>query len=397
MWQDWLIELLKGFGKLFLHPLFYLSFLLAAYLGVSRVKKERKDFTIRALNAYFELKQLLPVGVIIGLCLSIISIGLVLVVPMEMVIYTGIFTLLLSLIWKTRLLSPVYTVGLGILASIASLYMGWDFFLFSESVIGGDTYIFPTAVAVLGLLLAAEGLLIQKNGSKGTSPRLTKSSRGQAIGIHLSERAWLVPLFLFLPEGVLSIPVDGWPVFTVGDQTYSIILVPFLLGFRQAVQAVHPTVAVRAVGKRVFWLGLFIAISAAAAYYFPLAAIGSVIVAIIGREWITAGQKAKEKNKGFYFTKKNKGIMILGVVPDSPADKMGLKIGEIITKVNSIPVQDEIQLYTALQKNSAHCKMEVLDTNHEVRFTQRALYEGDYHKLGILMIQDEKAKGNQAV
>ena len=397
MWQDWLIEFLKGFGKLFLHPLFYLSFLLAAYLGVARVKKERKNFTVRSKNAYFELKQLLPVGVITGLCLSIISIGLVLVVPMEMIIYTGIITLLLGLIWKTRLLSPVYTVGLGILASSVSLYMGWDFFLFSESVIGGDTYIFPTAVAVLGLLIAAEGLLIQKNGSKGTSPRLTKSSRGQSIGIHLSERAWLVPLFLFIPEGVLSIPVEGWPVFTVGDQTYSIILVPFLLGFRQAVQAVHPTVAVRAVGKKVLWLGVFITLSAIAAFYFPLAAVGSILVAIIGREWIAAGQKAQEKNKGFYFTKKNNGIMILGVVPDSPADKMGLKVGEIITKVNSIPVQDEIQLYTALQKNSAHCKIEVFDINNEVRFEQRALYEGDYHKLGILMIQDEKAKGNEAV
>lgn len=89
--------------------------------------------------------------------------------------------------------------------------------------------------------------------------------------------------------------------------------------------------------------------------------------------------------------------MILGVVPESPADKMDLKVGEVITKVNSISVHDEIQLYRALQKNSAHCKIEVLDINGEVRFAQRALYEGDYHKLGILMIQDDKARDDEAV
>lgn len=397
MWQDWLFEFLKGFGKLFLHPLFYVSFLLAAYLGVSRVKMERKEFTIRAKNAYYELRQLLPMGIIIGLCLSILSIGLVLVVPMELIIYTGAFTILLVLLGKTRLLSPAYTLGLGLLATMASLYMDWDFFLFSKGAIGEGTYIFPTAVAVLGLLLAAEGLLMEKNGSKGTSPRLKKSSRGQSIGIHLSERVWLVPMFLFLPNGILSIPIEGWPAFTVGNETYSFIFVPFLLGFRQAVQGMHPTPAIKAVGRKVFWLGILIALSAAAAYFIPLAAIGSILVAIICREWITASQKAKEKNKAFYFTKKNNGIMILGVVPESPADKMDLKVGEVITKVNSISVHDEIQLYRALQKNSAHCKIEVLDINGEVRFAQRALYEGDYHKLGILMIQDDKARDDAAV
>lgn len=304
MWQDWLFEFLKGFGKLFLHPLFYVSFLLAAYLGVSRVKMERKEFTIRAKNAFYELRQLLPMGIIIGLCMSILSIGLVLVVPMELIIYTGVFTILLGLLGKTRLLSPAYTLGLGLLATMASLYMGWDFFLFSKGAIGEGTYIFPTAVAVLGLLLAAEGLLMEKNGSKGTSPRLKKSSRGQSIGIHLSERVWLVPMFLFLPNGILSIPIEGWPAFTVGNETYSFIFVPFLLGFRQAVQGMHPTPAIKAVGRKVFLLGIFIALSAAAAYFIPLAAIGSILVAIICREWITASQKAKEKIKPFISRRK---------------------------------------------------------------------------------------------
>jgi hypothetical protein len=397
MGQDWLFELLKGVGKLFLNPVFYFSFLLAAYLGVSRVKKERKYFSVRAQNAYYELKQLLPIGLIIGLCLSIISIGLVLLVPMEFVMYAGFAAIVFSLLFKTRFLSPVYTVGFGILLSMLSLYKQWDFFFFSKNNVEAETYIFPTAVILLGLLLAAEGILIQRNGVKSTSPRLKKSKRGQSIGVHISERAWLVPVFLFVPHGVLTIPINGWPAFTVGDHTYSLILVPFLLGFKQEVFGMHPTIAIKSVGKKTVVFGIIIALSAVASYFFPPGAIASVVLAIIGREWISNRQKTKEKNHSFYFSRKNNGVLILGIVPDSPADKMNLKAGELITKVNNIPVQDKSKLYKALQHNSAHCKLDVLDIQGEVRFVQRALYEGDHHELGLLLIQEKTVEGNAAV
>ncbi|WP_312092754.1 PDZ domain-containing protein [Niallia sp.] len=397
MWQDWLLELLKGFGKLFLNPVFYLSFLFAAFLGVTRVKKERRNFTVRAQNAYFELKQLLPLGLISGLCVSVLSIGLVLVVPMEFIIFTGVISIVLVLIGKTRIMSPVYTAGLGIVVSSVSLFYGWDYFLFSKSNLNSSEYIFPTAVILLGLLIISEGIFVRKNGVNGTSPRLKKSKRGQAIGIHLLERAWILPVFLFVPSGVLTIPFEWWPMFTVGDQTYSLLLVPFLIGSKMEIQGEHPIIAIRNVGRNIIILGSIIIVGGAAAYFFPISSLGFVLVAIIGREWITRKQRNNEKNKSFYFSRKNNGVVILGIVPDSPADKMELKIGEMISKVNSIPVQDKNQLYKALQKNSAHCKLEVFDAHGEIRFVQRALYEGDHHELGLLLIPDENVHGNEAV
>lgn len=397
MWQDWLLELLKGFGKLFLNPVFYLSFLFAAFLGVSRVKKERRNFTVRAQDAYFELRQLLPRGIIVGLCVSILSIGLVLVVPMEFIIFTGIFTIICALIGKARILSPVYTAGLGIIASSVSVFLGLDYFLFSKSNLQPSEYIFPTAIILLGLLIISEGIFVRGNGVKGTSPRLKKSKRGQVIGVHLLERAWLMPVFLFIPSGVLTIPFEWWPMFTIENQTYSLIFVPFLIGAKLEVQGEHPIIAIRNVGRNLIILGSFVIVGGAATYLYPLASLGLVIIAIVGREWITLKQRNKEKNRSFYFSRKNNGVVILGIVPDSPADKMGLKIGEMISKVNSIPVHDKIQLYKALQKNSAHCKLEVFDSYGEIRFVQRALFEGDHHELGLLLIPDEKVHGNEAV
>ena len=91
--QDWLMELLWGTAKFFLNPVFYLLIILAAYLGISRVKAERKFFHVRAENAYFELKQLIPLGFVIGIAISVVTIGAGVVIPLSVVAAAAIFTI----------------------------------------------------------------------------------------------------------------------------------------------------------------------------------------------------------------------------------------------------------------------------------------------------------------
>jgi S1-C subfamily serine protease len=90
--------------------------------------------------------------------------------------------------------------------------------------------------------------------------------------------------------------------------------------------------------------------------------------------------------------------MILDVIPDSPAHKLGLSTGEIIETCNNMPVCTKQDLYEALLKNRAYCKLEVLDVNGEIRLLQRALYDGDHHELGILFVEKRAGKHtNEAV
>jgi S1-C subfamily serine protease len=67
---------------------------------------------------------------------------------------------------------------------------------------------------------------------------------------------------------------------------------------------------------------------------------------------------------------------------------MGLKVGEIIVKVNGVTLTHETSLYKALQINAAYCKMEVLDLNREIRFVQGSLYQNEHHQLGVLLVHD---------
>lgn len=397
MAQDWFIELLKGTGKLLLHPVFYYSIILAAILGISRVKRERENFTVRAKDALFELRQLFPLGLLIGLIISVVTVAAGIPIPFAAILLVAAFTLLLSLTREIRLLAPAYPIGAAFFTLIFLSGKNINIPFISDSFASLDDKIFPTIAIVLALLTIGEGVLIFRNGTKGTSPKLIKSKRGQTVGVHEVKRLWMVPVFLLIPGDVLSLPFEWWPVFTMGDNTYSLILVPFAVGMHQQIQGMLPKEAVHQLGSRVTGLGILIILIAAAGYWYPIASIAAVATALIGREALTLSQRMQEDNKPFYFSKKNHGVMILGVIPESPADKMALGVGELVTKVNGTKVNDEQSFYEALMPNRAHCKLEVLDTNGQIRFVQRALYEGDHHELGILFVQDEKKWDSAAI
>lgn len=268
MAQDWLLEFLFGAGKLFLHPVLYILVCLAAFLGVSRVKRERKNFHVRVENAYFELRQLLPAGLLIGLVLSVIIIAIGIVIPLEAVFFTAGVTVLLLLTTRIRLLSPAYTVGIATLVLLLSPWQKWPLPYFNEIQLDKQAY--PALAALLALLLIGEGILILWNGSKGTSPKLINGKRGQRVGVHEVKRVWLLPVFLLIPGDVLHLPFSWWPTLSVGGDTYSLLLVPFAVGMYQQVKSMLPKEAIRYQGKRVVILGVMTTLLAAATFFIHL-------------------------------------------------------------------------------------------------------------------------------
>ncbi|MBA4537541.1 PDZ domain-containing protein [Bacillus aquiflavi] len=390
MIEAWLIEILRGTSKIFLHPVFYFSIILAGLLGIRRVKRERRDFNTRIHDAYLELRYLFSIGILVGLFISIVTLVVGIPVPFAAIILIGLFTVLFSLTTHIRLLSPAYTVGFAFFALIfIGNQEGLTIPFFQTSFSAIDEKVYPSVALLLALLIIGEAILILKNGSKKTSPKLVKSKRGFQVGIHEAKRLWVVPVFLLIPGDPLQ-AMSWWPVFSIGDTTYSIFLVPFAVGFSQKIQGMLPKESIRFYGLRIIWLGLIATGLAIVGYFVPIVSIITVALIIIGRATITLLQRLKEETLPFYYSRQNQGLMILDIIPDSPAYRMALKTGELITKVNGIAVQDEKGFYEALQRNGAYCKLEVFDVNGQVRFVQRALYEGDHYELGILFIEEKK-------
>lgn len=389
MVQEVLIELVKGIGRFFLHPAVYVTLLFSILIGYVRVKRERRQFRTRLLWGWTEAKGFLLDGIIWALILSAISVAIGLVIPNSWLLIYSVWMLLFILLFTYQFGSAIYTIALGTATAYAMYTFNWSLDVFSWTVSGLDilqTGIVPVAI-IAGLLLIVEGVLIQKHGAAQASPKLVTTHRGiEAIVYHV-KKLWLLPILLVIPGEVIPTYLPYWPQFTLGETAFSFVVFPFVIGFQQKSQHSLPIHFFAGYGKIVWQLGIVITIIAAIGYFEPLVSAIAILIGVIARLLITIIKYQQEKTGNYAVSPQSNGVMIAGVLSGSPAEKMGLLIGERIVKVNGQKVENEQELYEAVQINAAHCRLEVLDSNGELRLRQHILFRHDHYRLGLILVR----------
>lgn len=389
MVQEVLIELVKGIGRFFLHPAVYVTLLFSILIGYVRVKRERRQFRTRLLWGWTEAKGFLLDGIIWALILSVISVAIGLVIPNSWLLIYSMWMLLFILLFTYQFGSAIYTIALGTATAYAMYTFNWSLDVFTWTVSGLDILqagIVPVAI-IAGLLLIVEGVLIQKHGAAQASPKLVTTHRGiEAIVYHV-KKLWLLPILLVIPGDVIPTYLPYWPQFTLGETAFSFVVFPFVIGFQQKSQHSLPIHFFAGYGKIVWQLGIVITIIAAIGYFEPLVSAIAILIGVIARLLITIIKYQQEKTGNYAVSPQSNGVMIAGVLSGSPAEKMGLLIGERIVKVNGQKVENEQELYEAVQINAAHCRLEVLDSNGELRLRQHILFRHDHYRLGLILVR----------
>lgn len=194
----------------------------------------------------------------------------------------------------------------------------------------------------------------------------------------------LIPFFVLIPSGMITPFAPFWPYFSVGDESYSIILIPFIIGFDYVVRGSLPQDAAQRISKSVYMLGLVVLLLALGSIYISWLSLIAILIAIIGREFINYKHRIDDKNSIPYFNPVAAGLKVLAIIPGTPGDRLGIHVGETILKVNNQEINSVQELYTALQESGAYFKIDVLNDENEVRFVQSALYEDDHHELGLI-------------
>ncbi|HEX6922375.1 MAG TPA: PDZ domain-containing protein [Bacillales bacterium] len=388
--MDMIIDLIFGLLRLFVQPWFYLLLAFAVLVNYRRVRRERRDFHVRVYGIFDGvLASILP-GLLAGLIGSIVMVAVGIVLSPGMIVLIGAFYVLALLTFQLRLVSPIFTVGAAVVLAYFFPVVTTGIPLLNDWISGIRMRPISSAVLLLGLLIVLEGVMIRLRGVNST-PRLLAGRRGKTVGAHEARKFWFVPLCLMIPGGVIP-SVDLWP-FTGAGEGFSLLLVPFGLGFHRLITDSAPRQVIASAGKQRVWLGLAVAVLAAGALYseIELLAFGGAVLAVVFGvvEWIFG--QTRRRRESFYFRQRDDGLMVLGVLPGSPAEKLGIRVGECIKKVNGREVHEEGDFYRALQQSAAFCKMEVLDESGEIRFVQGALYEGAHHELGLLFVAPPKA------
>ncbi|MBM7551413.1 PDZ domain-containing protein [Thalassobacillus pellis] len=387
------LEILYGFARLLLQPLFYWFFIYIIFISTSRIRKERKMFGTRAFDIFSEWQGTWRIGLIAGIVLSIISVGLGFVFPYPLVMVLTVTTILLYLMTKLNWLSAAYTFGTSclliiIMGTVEFTFLPLDWKEMAESVsLTGITL-------VMSVLLVVEALWLIRMKQNKAFPEMVTSSRGKRVGQHRLKRIGMVPCFVLIPGGAITAFAPWWPLFDLGGGSYGLMLVPFLTGFDWNAKGQPPEYAAKWIGSRLLVLALAAGGLAIGSYWQEWLTAASIVLAVAGREFLKLLYRSKAKKRTI-FVANDSGLPVIGIIPGSPADKIGLLVGEHIERINQMRVTNEEEFYHALQKNRALCKMEIRDEQGELRFIQRSMYEDEHYELGILFPKS-RIKGEKA-
>lgn len=378
-----MLEALKGIGKIFLNPLLYWIIILLFIISWRRIRKERRQFGTKVYPLLTELKGTLWVTIIFGILLSAASILLGFMMSIEMLTLLVLVTIVVSLIGGATFLSASYTFGITfiLLLFLPNIEVGSYYFHF------GDTTVLHllNLVLFMVIILFAETILIStKKGA--TFPELAFGARGLWIGQHRMKRLAFIPFMTLIPvqDPALALPI--FPYIQYADTGFSLIFIPFIIGTNYTVRSMSPINAGRKLGQANWLLAVIVLLVVIVSMYLPYVSIIAIIVAIIGKEWIMYRHKRADKNQQAIYVPLNQGVRVLATIPHSPADRLGIEIGETITKVNGHPIHTAAQFYESLQNSGAFFKLDVIDHQGEVRFIHSALYEEDHHELGIVFV-----------
>lgn len=394
MIESWSIELGKAIGKFFLNPLFYWSFIFLFLIGYARIKLERVNFGTKVFNLFSEWKNTWLFSISYGLFISLICLGVGVVFSVETLVLMSAIIILLSLTFKVSLLSPSYTVGV---TFIVLLFL--PILLSEQQWVDANLFTninFTGLTIILALFIFAEAIMLIRIKRNETLPSLTLSNRGSWIGQHHVKKLALIPFLTLVPTGAITSIAPFWPYIPLGsEETYSLIAVPFLIGFDYKVIGSLPQTVAKHLGKQTFLLGFLVLVLAIGSIYVSPLSLAAIIIAIIGKEFINYKFRTKDKEQSPYFYQEENGLRILSMIPGTPATRLQIRVGEIIIKVNERTISNVEDFYYALQEKGAHFKLEVMDDKGEIRFIQGAMYEGDHHELGLIFTDSPFREKNQ--
>ncbi|WP_407270707.1 PDZ domain-containing protein [Radiobacillus sp. PE A8.2] len=385
--EVWLIEVLKGLGRLFINPLLYWFLIITFLASLARIKQERKYFGTKIFNVFSEWRNMWTTSLLSGLFISIVAISIGIVLQYQLLLLLFIALLLLSLTRKFTMLSPAYSIGISVIILLLLPLM--SNFLPSSWLVPFDQVNVSGYAIILGILLITEALLLLRVKRNDTFPELMKSGRGRWVAQHRIKRIALIPFFTVIPIGDIEPFASWWPVFTINAENYGLVLIPFLIGFDMVARGTIPLKLTHRLSQSILILGMSTVGLGVVSIYIPYVAIATIAVVLVVRIIISIRLRTAEQQKQPSYTPDPKGLIILGVIQGSPAERLGLLIGERLEKVNGQLVRTEPEFYKALQINSAFCKLEVRDDRGEIRFAQRAMYQGEHHELGIIFAKED--------
>lgn len=371
-------------------PVLYLATVLIIWDLVRNVKAERRFFGVRLTRVWVPLIVRYAKSICVGILLTIVALLLHIEVrPGELIAVAGI-TILLGLV-RLRFSSTPYAISVFIVcATVATRFFSNHSSFFSNvwRYLAG-THV-ESWIEFMSVLYFGQLLLILWNRTGATTPILVASKRGRELGANLIQWSFIVPIGVFIPGGVMLPQIFTHFNWLAIIGTVSLAGLPGLMGWHGVVSTVTPK---RVAARVMLYSGICAVLLTLIVWLIEQGWMGSLIagplaaiIAMTFPEWQIWRIKWSESNCTPICQPSEDGVVVLYAIKGSIAEQIGLKMGEIITHVNQIPVHSEYDLHFALEQNPAYAKLQVVDEKGEIRIVGSPIYAGERYQLGAVLV-----------
>lgn len=267
---------------------------------------------------------------------------------------------LLLLLVNPRYLCFSYAGGLVALVALLTKHVLLPFFpaLADFSIIGYLLKIdIPSLLVLIGLLHLIEALLIYFGGHLGASPIYLKQDDGQITGAYTLQKFWPLPLVALMVSLVAQSDIVGvnmpewWPVLKsvlkpgLGESLqYMVVPVAAGLGYSDLAFVRSPREKSLFTAKGLALYSVILLVVALVSGYWPALVLPGVLFAPLGHELLILYGKKRDENKPSLYAASGEGVGMLMIIAGTAAEEAGLKTGDLITKVNSEPVNSPAEL-----------------------------------------------------
>ncbi|KAB2950990.1 PDZ domain-containing protein [Heliorestis acidaminivorans] len=371
--------------------LFWLIVILIALQYRRMAKMKAELFRIEQESSWRPILVAIAFGIFGGMIGSFLLIFFGITITEAGFLYLWPIALLLMLI-NTRYLCFAYAGGV---LSLAAIILGWEAISVAQ------------IMGLVAILHMVEALLIYFTGHRSSVPVYISHQKGMTVGGYNLQSFWPIPLMVLT---VVAIPEESslatsgmampgwWPLIeppamepAVGQMLLFVPLpIVAALGYGDLAVTRPPREHSR---LSAFLLGLYSLILlglALLASFQPSLAILAALFGPLGHEALILWTQRRELGGKPFYVPSPWGLRILGIAQGSPAEKLGLQTGDVVSRVNGHDVRTRNDLSMAASMSPLHVEVEFLpDGKNEGVWRHKSIEKKWSEPIGIIAAPDE--------
>lgn len=268
----------------------------------------------------------------------------------------------------------------------------------SHLVFGYPQVNVPQLIGLVAILHLVETMLIWANGAFQPYPVYVEKE-GQLRGGFNLQLLWPIPLISLLsvsmgdPAGGINMP-SWWPILqnyapAASDQNYALVPVLAMLGYGNIATTHTPGQAARrSAGQLLMFSLALLTLAILASHYSPFMFLAALF-SPMGHELVIWMGMRSETQAPIYVPPEE-GVMVLDVLPKSPAWRNGIKPRDIILSVNTQEVHSYHMLRSMLNRSKSALVLQ-LKREQELLTVPMAVIPNE--DLGIIPVPEPGARG----